>query len=753
MKKLKTAVSFVAILAMLATMFTAPLGVSAANESIIYSYTGMVTSGSSSDAPTTFKKCADTSVKLENGTLVTPNYYFSTGKNLYGGAGDMTVGYTANGTDNSKSVLTFIDLNSNFIENADSNTRIVYEININPTKTINNMTLMMRDAGVSITSSLVTSFSYGKWQNIKIYYNPTVTYEYTKTSETTSEQKSVTTNLLTNFLIVNNKDESKAEELNNYWKSLLGNEYEDGCTYAFRSVTYGDCDVYVDGVHKGHINGLKKSNNLEYISATIPGRISFNTSSPTSLYYSNASVKAIENCTPAAPTMSPFAENGKYTFDTNNIYIKSGTKLSDIELNEGYDMAAYTDTTAGGSYPTVANDGVLAAGNTIMVREITTYQMRGYTVCAQPARYSENDFALMTSESPSNMGSVKSTLTWETGIGGKDAADRSLKITKKSGTNVDNDAYITFNYTRNNENYLIFKFNILASSSETNLTKFRIGENSHSNLGTDIDMATDNKWHEITNIIHFVSDTDNAEYTTYLDGKLIGNGKSKTADISKKGLRQLRIIVFGAEKDKTFSAYLDDLVIYRSNTAPTVTPQELTNTFDGDIKITNGNTMYIPTNTTVAAAKEIVKKKYATADIKAINGYKISANNALADTATLSDEDVIVYETTDDGINGANLKTYSYVTVKAIPENAIIAESTSATANEVITAQAFTNENTYIIVAAEYDKDGNMINIDYNSTGTISITPNTAGNTVRVYLVDNLSNIKPLADNIELSVR
>lgn len=937
MKKLRKAVSLVAVMAIMATMFAAPLGVNAADENIAYTYSGKISPGSSNGAPSTFSKFTGESVTAENGTLKTPKEYYYTGKNLYGGAGDMTVGYVSNGSDGGKSVITFNDLYSDFVKDADSNTRIVYEININPIKQINNITLMMRDAGVSITKSLVTNFDYGKWTNIKIYYNPTVKYKYTKTTGTTSEIKEVTTNSLTNFLIANNT--SSATNINNYWKGLLGSEYDENSSYAFNSATYGDCDVYVNGIYKGNISGLTNSSNPRHVSATIPGRISFNAAS-TALFYSNASVKVIKNCTPSASAMSPFtneSKDGKYVSDTNNIYIKEGTSLSDITLNDGYEMAAYTDMTAGGTYPTVPADGVLANGNTIMVRDKNTYQMRGYTVKTsaydtlysytgaedlnggdtknfkyektaegtykitetgsgswkpfvsetasakevqlktfdgyvkvsfkimptnadsnsnfyigtyqsanisgvvsfdmlnenewnqidlilnttgkstgspstlyinntlttattstaylnsnadshrvrfvlanvtatapvymdditvtkeylRPAgfvytddfKYSDNDFAIVTSFSPANMALVRFDANWkQSGIGGKSSSDRSLQVVKKINTTENasaTNAYLQFNYKKDTEKYLIIKYNVFMPSGQGLKYNF-IAENGHENLSPTMYLSED-VWHEITDIIEFVNDTT-ATYTTYVDGIVYGSGKT-SADFAKgAAARNLRFDICGTA-NSAFKAYFDDFVIYRSNTAPTVAPQELTNTFDGDIKVADGNTMYIPAGATAAQAKAIIKDKYAAAAVKAINGYKVSGNTVLADDATLTDGDIIVYETTDNGVSNAGLKTYSYVTVKSLPSSGIIAEKSSVKATQAATAHAFTTESGYTFVAAEYDKDGSMVQVDYNTNSTISLTTKTAGNTVKLFLIDSFGNLKPLAENVEIAVK
>ena len=163
--------------------------------------------------------------------------------------------------------------------------------------------------------------------------------------------------------------------------------------------------------------------------------------------------------------------------------------------------------------------------------------------------------------------------------------------------------------------------------------------------------------------------------------------------------------------------------------------------------------MYIPAGATVAQAKAIIKGKYAAAAVKAINGYKVSGNTVLADDATLTDGDMIVYETTDNGVSNAGLKTYSYVTVKSLPSSGIIAEKSSVKAADTATAHAFTTESGYTFVAAEYDKDGNMVQVDYNTNSTISLTTKTAGNTVKLFLIDGFGNLKPLAENVEIAVK
>ncbi len=125
----------------------------------------------------------------------------------------------------------------------------------------------------------------------------------------------------------------------------------------------------------------------------------------------------------------------------------------------------------------------------------------------------------------------------------------------------------------------------------------------------------------------------------------------------------------------------------------------------------------------------------------------------LADTDTLTADDIIVYETTDNGVSNAGLKTISYVTVKTLPTNGIIAENSAVKATETATAHAFTTESKYTFVAAEYDANGNIINIDYNNTNKISIKTKTAGNTVKLFLIDNFGNLQPLAENVEIAVK
>lgn len=55
----------------------------------------------------------------------------------------------------------------------------------------------------------------------------------------------------------------------------------------------------------------------------------------------------------------------------------------------------------------------------------------------------------------------------------------------------------------------------------------------------------------------------------------------------------------------------------------------------------------------------------------------------------------------------------------------------------------FTNES----------KDGNMVQVDYNTNSTISLTTKTAGNTVKLFLIDGFGNLKPLAENVEIAVK
>lgn len=923
MKKLRKAVSLVAVLAIMATMFAAPLGVNAADETDVTLYSSPnLTPIPQTGAPAIFQK--ETTGAELNGTYKVANYSYATGNALYGGVGDMTIGFLGAAAKDKKVYLNASALTSNAQNySLTDNDRIVWEANVNIESGVANV-LLMKAAGLNITTEATNLPANGKWFNIKVYYQPKATYYYTEDGTA----KTLSTNVIRDY---NNTTDTSA-----VWKTILGDSYDSSKTYALTKVVYGACDYYIDGVKVMSNSGIA-NNQIAYVGTTSPTRLTFNISSDAKIYYSNAKVSIIKNCTVGAQTMSPFAnanKDGNYVSDTNNVYIKEGTKLSDITLNDGYEMAAYSNMTAGGTYPTVAADSVLADGNTIMVRDKNTYQMRGYTVktstydtlysydgtvdlngggnlvyekttdgtykiteanntwrafvnetasaketqlktfdgyvkvsfkimptkadsstnfyigtyqsadisgtvsfdmlngnewnqidlilnttgkstgspsalyinntlttaatstaylnsnanshrvrfilknvtadapvymdditvtkeylhpngfaYADDFKYSDNDFTLMTSFTPASMASTRFNLDWkQTGIGGKASTDRSLKVVKTINTTdsaKEENAYLQFNYKKGTEKYLVIKYNVLMPSGQ-NLKYSFIAENGHASLSPTMTL-TEDVWHEITDIIEFVNDTT-ATYTTYVDGIVYGSGKTSEAFAKGNDTRNLRFDIRGTANN-AFVAYFDDFVIYRSNTAPTVAPQELTNTFDGDIKVADGNTMYIPAGATVAQAKAIIKDKYAAAAVKAINGYKVSGNTVLADDATLTDGDIIVYETTDNGVSNAGLKTYSYVTVKSLPSSGIIAEKSSVKATQAATAHAFTTESGCTFVAAEYDKDGNMVQVDYNTNSTISLTTKTAGNTVKLFLIDGFGNLKPLAENVEIAVK
>ncbi len=1010
MKKLRKAVSLVAVMAIMATMFAAPLGVNAADETnkIIYSSPNL--SPNAAVNPPEGFNIATATGDSSNGTTLIKGTYYKIGKDLIGGAGDMTVAYAsqAAGVDSKVTINSgAIATNAkNLQSNIDSASRILYETNVNVNSNISSVALMMPAGGLQITKNIDLTNYQGKWVNLKIYYQPLMTYAYT----VDGIQKSFSTSIM--------REEGYSSYTADFWKTLLSGSaandtYDSTKTYVLKSAVYGNCEAYINGnlvLNSNYPMPIRQS----YSTSTIPTRFVFwaaDNAKAKTVYYSNIKHSIITNYSSDVQSMSPFtneSKDGKYVSDKNNIYIKEGTKLSDITLNDGYEMAAYTDMTAGGTYPTVPADGVLAENNAIVVRD-SNYQMRTYsvkpntaitmyqfdgstdlgltknviksnfnslsgktsddksyqlplgdfdingvstgqtdlaklngyvkmsmnvltaensenakftlktvwgnsisdpvdasrlnggqwnhldfiislkgnttddktnatvktyingkqigqkngaaspygtylqnlcgdyykgttcevirmatsnfsgdkplyiddikitmhklavypetmptaitaadgdqvaTVTAKGARvytdrtystqltdgtlkagniivteqnglyayytvqskYTENDYTLMTITSPLNMGNVKVSLNWsQSGIGGKSIDDYSLKMTSDGTAQ---DGYLTFEYKRATENYLVFKFNLLIPSTEKNLGRIFIGENSHNAISADIranDISRD-EWHEVTNIKEYPDYSSKAKYTTYLDGSKLRDGETVTNDLSKGNNRQLRIISWGNDKDnpKATEVYIDDFVIYRSNTAPTVAPQELTNTFDGDIKVADGNTMYIPAGATVAQAKAIIKGKYAAAPVKAINGYKVSGNTVLADDATLTDGDIIVYETTDNGVSNAGLKTYSYVTVKSLPSSGIIAEKSSVKATDTATAHAFTTESGYTFVAAEYDKDGNMVQVDYNTNSTISLTTKTAGNTVKLFLIDGFGNLRPLAENAEIAVK
>ncbi len=770
MKKLRKAVSLVAVVAIMATMFAAPLGANAADETDVTLYTSPnLTPNPQTGAPEIFQK--ETTGAELNGTYKVANYSYATSNALYGGVGDMTIGFLGAATADKKVYLNASALTSNAQKySLTDNDRIVWEANVNIESGVANV-LLMKSAGLNITTEATNLPANGKWFNIKVYYQPKATYYYTEDGTA----KTLSTNVIRDY---NNASDTAA-----VWKTILGDSYDSSKTYALTRVVYGACDYYIDGVKVMSNSGIA-NDQIGYVGTTSPTRLTFNISSDAKIYYSNAKVSIIKNCTVGAQTMSPFAnenKDGNYVSDANNIYIKEGTKLSDITLNEGYEMAAYTDMTAGGTYPNVAADSALADGNTVMVRDKNTYQMRGYTVktstydtlynydgtidlngggnlayeittdgtykineststwralvnetasaketqlktfdgyvkisfkimptkadsntnfyvgtyqsadisgtvsfdmlnenewnqidlilnttgkstgssstlyinntlttaatstvyldsnadshrlrfvlrnvtadapvymdditvtkeylhpngfaYADDFKYSDNDFVLMTSFSPASMGLIRFDVNWKlAGIGGKSSSDRSLQVVKKINTDAnakEKNAYLQFNYKKGPEKYLIIKYNVLMPSGQDLNYNF-IAENGHENLSQTMYLSED-VWHEVTDIIEFVDDTT-AKYTTYVDGTYYGRGNTSEDFAKGDATRNLRFDICGIA-NKTFVAYFDDFVIYRSNTAPTVTPQQLPNSFDGDIKVADGNTMYIPSNATVA---------------------------------------------------------------------------------------------------------------------------------------------------------
>lgn len=205
----------------------------------------------------------------------------------------------------------------NLQSNIDSASRILYEANVNVNSNISSVALMMPAGGLQITKNIDLTNYQGKWVNLKIYYQPLMTYAYT----VDGIQKSFSTSIM--------REEGYSSYTADFWKTLLSDSaandtYDSTKTYVLKSAVYGNCEAYINGNLVLNSNYPMPSRQ-SYSTSTIPTRFVFwaaDNAKAKTVYYSNIKHSIISNYSSDVQSMSPFTNESK---DGNMVQVDYNT--------------------------------------------------------------------------------------------------------------------------------------------------------------------------------------------------------------------------------------------------------------------------------------------------------------------------------------------------------------------------------------------------------------------------------------------
>ncbi|MBQ7901405.1 MAG: leucine-rich repeat protein [Clostridia bacterium] len=304
-----------------------------------------------------------------NGTYVASDKKYATGS-FCGSADDTTVVYVgSNANDYSKNVINAADhsklINSTFTDND----RILYSLYLNVYEgTQGNVYLMQKNQGINITDNLLHNapLTVGEWAKVDIFYQPKVTYTYTKTNNNdATDVKTLTYS--TNVIRAYN-----ATAAADITKLLNGVTIEDGYTYELKGVKYGAYDTYVNGKLVYSSSG-KTNSSLTYAFSTIPARITINNNASSTnlgIYMAQNSVSKVENFDASTYNFEKYpvlADGEKYDIYDKDVVLDGDVTVADITTSDDYVVSVYSsdDTTYSAA---IDADYVIQAGDKILVR-------------------------------------------------------------------------------------------------------------------------------------------------------------------------------------------------------------------------------------------------------------------------------------------------------------------------------------------------------------------------------------------------
>ena len=519
---------------------------------------------------------AEIQASAANGTYVPKGRYYTS--NVFGASGDnvTSILMTNNASTDAKAIVSMNNgaVFGNRTDLLDTD-RIHYGFYLNLLQgSVNNVNLLPANAGgISITPDLLAGTKLlnnklGQWVRFDIFYQPTITYTYTKTSKTDATDTS--TGVWKSNALQNPRNTSDVASGVDFTKMP---DYDENYDYVAKDTVHGLASCYVNGepvlvdktAKSGHI-GTRDWDNLA-------SRLAFFGNGVFAVAMQNVElVRNFDADTYDFIDYPELASGEKYRVSENNLIYNQPITAADITAPAGFTVAAYSDTAC-----TKPVTGVISLGDTVAVSN-------GPVVSYYAANDGKN---VITTTMSSIKRSTHSEYT--SPLAGKAAP--FTKITKPN-TDEDNAFFeVTFGSrypSIDTEKYYVLEMNYLPESDGAYLY---IGGQQSTGLGVaDLTLTNStlvqNQWNKIVVVLENGSTEANpypankTDYASagdaktasphtlslYCNGKLI-NDKVKTqlGMIWNNGGRAenfFRIQVLPKNTTAETYAYVDDVVLY-----------------------------------------------------------------------------------------------------------------------------------------------------------------------------------------------
>lgn len=633
---MKRIISFIAVIAMLATMVCVPVSAQTTANSVVL-------------GPVNF-----------NGTAAD----ITAGKAQSVSALKFT---KAAGSGDNKVSVSFSETELNSFASYDSADRIHASFwYLTPEKGPDSVAVMMSDYGLDLTDRLsLSSFPVNRWAKIDMFLQPEWTYEY---NDGTTDNTVVVHKLID---IRGTKDAVGS----GFWQALLGADYDSSKTYTLKNAYTGKFDIYVNG--ECVLTRSKRKLGPEgYYSSVATNRLAFYVSDSSiarEFYIHNGKIDVVSNFDASTYDfgIASIANGANYALRGDSLYIQGDVKISDI-VSESYSASAYSYED--GVYTAVADTDVLKPGNVVVINNASSsiLDVNYLNVLGEKIYpYSTGEIAVANS----------SAVTAGTGIAGKDASDSSgaaapgkdAFFNTNSGTkNVDgSDNIFVYNF----KGYKVISVNLFVSDNSKGGT-FRITGQYGALYAGDIAVSNliPNQWNKVDFVLKMdatygdgydgtepatlTSHLYNGTSSTYVNGNLIKNNqkhayggwvKAAGSDPVRDGYT-LRV-GFNSIPEGV-SAYIDDYSSYYTFFTPVLDSAPV---LSGDM--VSGSFIYANEGETVAD----VISNTVIADGLNVKAYDVSGMTytEAEDSADAIGKTVVV-------CNSAN--RYSYYSVKSITD-------------------------------------------------------------------------------------
>ncbi len=621
-----------------------------------------------------------------------------------------------------------------------------------------NLNLRTGNNNPLVTSITSDKFNLGEWNSVVIYVDYTEIdpdYDYTQLLENSMN--------LTNPLI---PDSEKPKVCPKGYVYINGVASEEGFMTNRLQDRFGMWNTYYHPT--ANADGSRNLITAASADTTLRFNITKNgTAYIDDLYIYQTDAKPDAAALSALPTV---AATDKITVDGKNLCVEIGTTVADVQAaaEAGSTVTAYTDSEFKNP---IASNAKLFAGDTVLIEKGSRLSI--YTVTNGEVEKTLTNGTLENGFGVSNASGVE--VTTADGSMGKDVSDKALKVTQiVEGT----DSYINggglISVDKDNKvtsKYYVLKFNY----KPTNNTGLALRTANGGNVITPIAYTKfkQNEWNSVVIYVDYTGIDEDYDYTTLLE-----NSKNKTTplipDSEKPKVCPVGYAyVNGVANDAGFMATRLQDRYGMNNTYYHPSSGDLTNHANNDFRLSFGNTalgksaeiddLYIYQTDVLpdaAALSALPTLKTEDANFASVNGNIVTAKTGVTTAAVASTDGRVTFfkgtnvtDTIEEdtlisvvGPNGAISAYKASIFSAAADGTAVTATVTDALAGSTLFIAEYEGSELIKVTPSTAE------NVDAE-TGTLSIayTKATAANTVRVFLFENATTIKPLSGAIDLN--